>query len=193
MKYFIDCGCNNGDTIEKFLTGQILSHIKNPTEYYIIGFDLYKDFEQPVLDIISKYGAKGHFVPAAIDTYDGEATAAIAHDNSVSSSINELHNKASAWYFDHHEKVSVMDLSSYIKTLDNPEILLKMDIEGSEYNVLPKMITDLTIFSVKELMIEYHYSFSQINKKTVRKWYREYKDFITNYLTDIGIPVQEYK
>ena len=42
-------------------------------------------------------------------------------------------------------------------------------------------------------MIEYHYSFRQIDGKLIRKWYRDYKDFLTKYFEEIGVLVQEYK
>ena len=56
-------------------------------------------------------------------------------------------------------KVPCIDFSSWIKSQLNIDdyIYLKMDIEGSEYEVLDKMINDGTINYLDGLDIEFHY------------------------------------
>ena len=54
--------------------------------------------------------------------------------------------------------VLAFDLSSYILELFHREdfIVIKMDIEGSEYDVLEKMIQDNSIYLIDEIYIEWH-------------------------------------
>lgn len=54
--------------------------------------------------------------------------------------------------------VETIDFSNWIKeNFDKDDyIFLKMDIEGSEYRVLPKMISDGTMSYINSLVIEWH-------------------------------------
>ena len=60
---------------------------------------------------------------------------------------------------DGKQTVPCFDFSQWLAKLDRPkddEIIVKMDIEGAEYEVLPKMLEDGTISLVQELIIEWH-------------------------------------
>ena len=68
---------------------------------------------------------------------------------------------------DHHDvkltfpetlEVEAIDFSRWIREnfVEDDYIFLKMDIEGSEYKVLPKMIEDGTINYINDLIIEWH-------------------------------------
>ena len=68
---------------------------------------------------------------------------------------------------DHHDvkltfpetlEVEAIDFSMWIREnfVEDDYIFLKMDIEGSEYKVLPKMIEDGTINYINDLIIEWH-------------------------------------
>jgi FkbM family methyltransferase len=76
--------------------------------------------------------------------------------------LHEKHQRAES-----HEKlyewsdpvlVECIDFSKWIKDNFSKEdyIFLKMDIEGSEYKILPKMINDGTISYIDALVIEWH-------------------------------------
>lgn len=58
-------------------------------------------------------------------------------------------------------EVPCIDLSEFIKTNFNPEdnIIIKMDIEGAEYDTLEKMIADKTLDYVNNISIEWHSRF----------------------------------
>jgi FkbM family methyltransferase len=64
-------------------------------------------------------------------------------------------------------KVPCIDFSEWIKNeLNNDDyIFLKMDIEGSEYEVLNKMIDDGTINYLDDLDIEFHWHKIGLDKK----------------------------
>ena len=64
------------------------------------------------------------------------------------------------------KKVQAIDLSSWIlkNFSEKDNIILKMDIEGSEYDVLEKMIKDGSIYLINELWIEFHPKKAKINQ-----------------------------
>lgn len=64
-------------------------------------------------------------------------------------------------------KVPCMDLSSFINSFDKDNyIILKLDVEGAEYEILNKMIEDGTIKRVNELHGEFHPN--KINKPEIK-------------------------
>ena len=67
----------------------------------------------------------------------------------------------------HEEVIQVecIDFSAWMKDNLSPDdnIILKMDIEGSEFRVLPKMIDDDTMDYVNALIVEWHdWEFKQL-------------------------------
>ena len=68
-------------------------------------------------------------------------------------------------------QVEAIDLSDFIKNNFSKEdfIILKLDIEGSEFDVLQKMITDETLEYIKKIYVEWHEQFfheNKLNEKT---------------------------
>ncbi len=56
-------------------------------------------------------------------------------------------------------KVECIDLSQFLKNLSNhyDEIILKLDVEGAEYDILDKMIKDNSLSCVNKLYCEFHW------------------------------------
>ena len=55
------------------------------------------------------------------------------------------------------EKIISIDFSNFLNSFnDNDFIICKMDIEGSEFPVLRKMLKDNTINKINTLYIEWH-------------------------------------
>ncbi len=52
--------------------------------------------------------------------------------------------------------VECIDFSEWIKQFKEDYLIVKMDIEGAEFEVLKKMIKDNTIDYVNELLVEFH-------------------------------------
>jgi len=78
-------------------------------------------------------------------------------------------NHAKKLHFPKIGKVEAIDFSRFIidNFNQNDYIVLKMDIEGSEYKVLPKMIEDGSISYINNLIIEWHnWQFPQYNELT---------------------------
>ena len=81
------------------------------------------------------------------------------------------------------KKVQALDLSAWIlqNFSEKDEIILKMDIEGSEYSVLEKMIDDSSIDFINQLWIEFHPKKSNISKNR--------HDILNKYINSLNIKV----
>lgn len=73
-----------------------------------------------------------------------------------------------------HE-IECIDLSSFIERNFSIKdfIILKLDIEGSEFEVLDKMIKDETLKYIKEIYIEWHYAMRK-SKQNNLNYYLDY-------------------
>ena len=65
-------------------------------------------------------------------------------------------------------KIEAAKLAAEI-TIRGDIIFGKMDIEGAEYHVLPKMIKDGTIKYINEIYIEWHYKKVNVDEKVHQK------------------------
>lgn len=146
-KYFIDCGAHCGESIlmakQKFgidvnvfsfepvpgLANQLIQIHENDTTIQIQNSAVWINNE------IKKFHLSEEYT-------DG------------SSLLNNLNNLRD----DHYLEVPCFDLSSWITDCFNEDdyIILKLDIEGAEYEVLNKMIEDGSINLINELWGEWH-------------------------------------
>jgi FkbM family methyltransferase len=149
MKYFIDGGANDGRSAKMFRR----DHDPN-NEYYIYSFEViplfFKSFKDiPNLTLIKK----------AIWTKDGDmlfykCRGTRQFGGSVIKEKINVNTKKPI-------KVDCIDFCKWIKktfnTLD--EIILKFDIEGSEYAVLEKMLENKIFdeYNIVKLFIEWHW------------------------------------
>ena len=85
-------------------------------------------------------------------------------------------------YDSSENKVQSIDLSEYISTVSDPKdyIVIKLDIEGSEFNVLDKLILDKTIEYINEIYIEFHPHFFKDSDLYLNK-IKEYKKIFKDY------------
>ncbi|MBM2817614.1 MAG: hypothetical protein HW401_204 [Parcubacteria group bacterium] len=153
MKVFIDLGAYDGDTIEKAL------------ELYS-DFDFFYAFE-PYLPNLEKLRQKFKdnkkiiIFDKAASTYNGKANFFL-HKNiknkdgaDEGSTLEKSKNNIDTNNF---IEVQSIDFSGFI--LENfkssDEIVLKIDIEGTEYELLEKMIRDGSIKYIRSLYCEWH-------------------------------------
>ena len=82
--------------------------------------------------------------------------------------------------------VDSVDLSSWIVSNFSREdhIILKMDIEGAEYEILKKMFVDDTIKYINELWIEWHF--------TNQQKYYNIGDTFTTLMLQRGIEMKDW-
>ena len=83
--------------------------------------------------------------------------------------------------------VECIDFSQWVGVnfVKDDYIIMKMDIEGSEYKVLPKMIKDNTIQYIDELIIEWH--------SGMVLGYEDLHAKLKKELTDLGVVVQSWR
>ncbi len=63
--------------------------------------------------------------------------------------------ESSAWKGQPRE-VRCFDFSAWLRDLDEPEVIVKMDIEGAELPVLEKVVADGTDDRIRLLLVEWH-------------------------------------
>jgi len=67
-------------------------------------------------------------------------------------------------------KVKCVDLSQFLKSFKDDEyIILKLDVEGAEYDILEHLIKEGTINKIKELYVEFHDGFFNQNSSYLKK------------------------
>lgn len=147
-KIFIDCGGNVGQSIDLF---------KN-TILYSSDFIIYS-FE-PVPKLNHKYRNRRDiiFSDKAVWINDDDADFYIGKRHNGIGSTLKKEKWSCAPDFEHPIRVKCFDFSKWI--IDNfskeDYIILKMDIEGAEYDVLEKMIADGSIEYINKIFIEFH-------------------------------------
>ena len=71
-----------------------------------------------------------------------------------------ISEKRNSDFYEWHQDIEIesIDISNWIKTnlSEQDLIVMKLDIEGSEYNVLEKMISDGSINYINKLFVEWH-------------------------------------
>lgn len=143
MKIFLDCGSHVGNIIKK---------IRN-------NYDKIYAWECNDFCNNFNYGNNVIRYHDAVWIYDGEVEFNI---NSTDLSIqgHSIYSDKITGDLNSSKKVTCIDFSNWLKThiKYNDFVTLKMDIEGAEYEVLKKCITDGTINLINELYVEWHYN-----------------------------------
>jgi len=159
-KVFIDCGAHDGCSVRKFL-----DTIEDAHEYEIHSFEPNPNLAHyhPVGN--ANFHNKAVWITYGnIDFYNFDRTGGsslLAHKNERNK--RKLKDKP-GWQkkIKPPEKITVqsIDISSWIGSNFKVDdyIILKMDIEGAEYQILEKMMEDSTIKFVDELWIEWHFT-----------------------------------
>lgn len=144
-KIFIDGGANKGQSIKWFR-----STYKNIDEYEIHCFEpnpnLFKYFDN--LDKV-----KLHTVGLWTDD-NSDITFYIGTEDESSS----IKKEKTTFMSDKKIEIKTIDFSKWIFNNFNRNdfIVLKLDIEGAEYDVLDKMINDDTLSYINDLYVEFH-------------------------------------
>lgn len=152
-KIFIDAGGNNGCSVRKFrkkYDERNLYEIYSfePNEKF---FNCYSEFTNHKL------------IKSAVWTHDGKLEFYLSKEHDAAGSslykdkIDPRYKKSII--VDNGVQIGCIDFSNWIVKNFNKEdeIILKMDIEGAEYEVLRKMITDGSIEYIDRIYIEWHY------------------------------------
>ena len=144
-KVFLDCGAHAGISVKKFR-----EEYPNSEDYEIISFECNPRFTEGLKKI---EGITFHNKAAWIE--DGKQDFYIGHAASSSLIYGKTRGNLD---FDNPITVDSVDFSKWL--IDNfskdDYIIMKMDIEGAEYQVLPKMIEDGSIDYVDVVYAEFH-------------------------------------
>jgi FkbM family methyltransferase len=170
-KVFIDCGCREGDAVAAFLGDQAagcgtyyrcLKPRTDASAYEIIGFESsdYKDL-QATRQRFS--GVKFSLIEKLAWIHDG----VIAFDSDGESDdcrllqVSRLENTDPWRHPNPHAVVRdlpCIDLSRFLRDFDVTDlVVLKLDIEGAEYDVLERLIVTNAVSRLSELYVEYHW------------------------------------
>jgi FkbM family methyltransferase len=173
-KIFIDCGANVGQSISNFV-----KKWEDYNEYEIHSFEPHPGLSNDVIKTAEKHNLENfHFHNEAISDIDGEFNFYLAH-NRIGSS---LENTKDGINLHHKVLVKTIDLSKWISNNFSKDdfIILKIDIEGSEYRVMKHLFETNVIEYVNEVYFENHYD----NKVKIDKSLRdEVNDLIANCKT----------
>jgi FkbM family methyltransferase len=149
MKIFIDLGAFDGDTI-----GIAQRKYKKLGRIYA-----FEPLKENFGKLTKKFDGRKDvvLVNAAANTADGEARLYLGKD--WGDTGGSLCDHKSTCFRDKFECVKMVDFSKYVlKNFNNSdEKILKVDIEGKEYELLEKMIQDGSLSCIHELFCEWHY------------------------------------
>lgn len=145
-KIFLDCGAHCGCSRRKFL-----AEFKDASEYEIFSFEADKDLNEYCGDLINKAvwieNTQKTFYKFWIDG-----------GSSLSKTRADILQQTKPNYYPREEiTVECFDIRDFIKSNFSKEdlVILKMDIEGAEYDVLPHLLED-GIDYISALFIEWH-------------------------------------
>lgn len=146
---YLDVGCHDGHSIMEFYQGRF-GDIDPKTVRQSVGIDPLGDKYLIGWEVITRlYGTV--FMNKAAYVRDGQIEFSEMPNDISSTVIPDKLNFATG----EKKLIDCFDFSAYVKSLDE-EVVMRMDIEGAEYEVLEKMFEDGTIERVKYLEIEFH-------------------------------------
>ena len=174
-KIFIDCGGHDGCSIRMFD-----ETYKDADDFERFSFEPNPKFKKHYTNL------KTTLIPFAVHNYSGVCNFYIqTSEVSAGSSVEKRKKNLSKWY---QIETKCIRLSDFIKnnfeTTDY--IILKLDIEGLEYDVLEDLFNTDTILLINELYIEFHYE----NLKIPNIENRHFK--LLNKLSCIGLEPKEW-
>ena len=147
-KIFLDCGTHYGEGLSNFISAFSMDSSWEIYSFEPNNYLCSEHNRQNVYENIT-------YINKAIYVHNNTIKFNIAYPNTDASSIYKTHIGDN---FYESVLVECVDLSQFI--LDNfsieDYIVLKMDIEGAEYEVLRKMIKDNSINYIKDLYVEFH-------------------------------------
>jgi len=163
-KIFFDCGTHYGEGLRQFSDmfqmneeWKIHTFEANPVTY-----EVFKNRRLPHL------GSNVMAYNYAVTTYDGEIDMYIEspdteiRDTGQGSSIvaKEKWNPQNGILKFREDLVPVpcIDLSKFLELHSSEDdfIVMKLDVEGAEYDILDKMLEDMTLHRISHLFVEFH-------------------------------------
>lgn len=161
---FIDAGFHVGSFTNGFLE-------KNK-EFFCYAFEPNDLLLKKSADTRKKYKSRLVFLDKIVWIEEGEMELFIGIKGMKASSVLSKGGLSTKKFVK-----KTFDFSQWLKETvkKDDKVIVKMDIEGSEYYVLPKMIDDGTINLIDRLIVEFHYhkmtesqKYKKIHKKIIK-------------------------
>ena len=177
-KYFIDCGAHCGESI-------LAAKQRFGTDIITISFEPITGLVKQLQEI-HKDDSTINIQNSAVWINDEVKKLYLSEDytdgSSLLNSLNDLRD-------DHYLKVLCFDLSLWLSEsfTEDDYLILKLDIEGAEYEVLNKMIEDGTINLINEFWGEWH-DMKISDEKTLKMSKKVYR-----YLEDNNIEFKDWE
>jgi len=148
-KIFIDAGAHEGCSVRKFR-----KEYDKKNEYFIYSFEIEPKFTNSFNNIPNHM-----FINKAVWIENGKKE--FYRSKEWLQAGSTLIKKKKSGKLDKNNPILVdtIDFSEWVlKTLSKDDyIILKMDIEGAEYNIIPKMMKDGSFDYINKLWIEWHW------------------------------------
>lgn len=148
---YIDLGCYDGDSVLAFMANLRLPVAPHLFEVY--AFDPNPNFKAS-WRTISKLHPNVRFERSAAYNRDGKAPYSLhPTDDDLGSSIIPAKND---WGHGKLLQVKCFDFSHWLQEFAGAFIIVKLDVEGAEFDILEKMVADGTDQLVGQFWIEWH-------------------------------------
>lgn len=185
-RIFLDCGSNIGQGFEEFR--QIYGDID-------IVYILFEPDPKCYKSLCQKYGDLDHVQinNCAVSTENSVLTFYSTRDYDLGGTVVYDHNNN---FYDNQNsntiQVPAIDFVALVEQLvaDNTEIIIKLDVESSEYAILEKMIETGTLHHVTKMFCEFH---SQYMKPPEKILYEQRENQIMRYVRDNNIAFTLWK
>lgn len=195
MKYFLDFGGHHGEGMMHFIdkydidsSWTIYTFEPNKLSFDILKNNKYKNCNITHIN-------KGIWISDTILTFSPETTSETygKMDDGAGSTFLDLNDwniknngNWGAGTYDKKYDVEVLDLSKLLKSLIDVEFLLiKMDIEGSEYPILRKIIKDGTINIIDDIYVEFHdWAMNSETEQTTNE--------LINIISNMGVNIKKW-
>ena len=147
-KVFIDCGANEGQSIQNFINkwsdwSEYTIHSYEANPRLVHHFDKFKEIQNI------------NFHSEAIWIYDGTVDFYLSNEGNVGSSI--IGTKVTGRLDKIPTTVKCVDIDRIIRQYSKEDnVILKIDVEGAEYELLDYMLSKNTFELVNDLYIEFH-------------------------------------
>jgi len=150
MNAYIDLGAYRGLYVKRYRSSSM----------YTAGCSIYAfECNRTVRNI--DYGPDVKLIRSAAWIYDGELDFYISKSNPSMVQGSSVYKAKRTGNLDkeHPQKIPCIDFSKWIRDNFQKEdnIIIKMNIEGAEYDILEKMIADGTIDYIKTLFVQFHW------------------------------------